>query len=98
VKRTSSDHTSSLARAHGRLDRPAPGPDFTSLIEARDFLDTLLPSLNDEQQRTLRAWSRGTSCREIALAEGLTERAVHYRLSQGLQRLRRIGRAAAAAS
>lgn len=73
------------------LDRPAPGPDFTLLIEARDFLRVHLPRLTAKQRTAVVAWAGGSTCREIAAGEGVTEEAVHDRLSGGLRRLRQLG-------
>jgi DNA-directed RNA polymerase specialized sigma24 family protein len=72
------------------LDRAAPGPDFTLLIEARDFIRTYVPQLNTKQRRTVLAWAGGMTVREIAADAGVTERAAHYWLSSGLVRLREL--------
>jgi DNA-directed RNA polymerase specialized sigma24 family protein len=67
---------------------PDQSPDFTMLIEERDFLDVHLPRLSEKQQRTLVAWSEGKTCRDIAAEEGITAASVHNRLSSGIRRLR----------
>lgn len=75
------------------LDRPAPGPDFTLLIEARDFLRVHLPRLTAKQRSTIVAWAGGKTCREIAAEERVSERSVHERLSTALNKLRELARA-----
>jgi DNA-directed RNA polymerase specialized sigma24 family protein len=88
VKRTSRDQS---LRAHHLLDaRPAPGPEFTLLIEARDFWRVRKWLLTDKQRSTIEAWICGATCREIAGREGVTESAVHERLSTGLTKLREV--------
>jgi DNA-directed RNA polymerase specialized sigma24 family protein len=76
--------------AREQLERPAPGPDFTLLIEARDLLRVHLPRLTDKQRRTVMAWAGGSTIREIAREEGIGEAAVHERLSGGLRKLREL--------
>ena len=73
------------------LEQPAPGPDFTLLIEARDFLRVMLPKLTEKQRTAVVAWAGGMTCSEIAAAERVTPEAVHARLSSGLRRLRQLG-------
>jgi DNA-directed RNA polymerase specialized sigma24 family protein len=77
----------------GRLDRPD-AYDFTVLVDARDFLRVHLPKLSVKQRGILLAWSAGASCREIAHARGISDRAVGRLLMRGLDRLRELGRAA----
>ena len=72
------------------VDRPAPGPHFTLIVELRDFLDVHLPSLTVKQRAAVLAWAQGRTCRQIAAGEGVTEEAIHARLSGGLFRLRQL--------
>jgi DNA-directed RNA polymerase specialized sigma24 family protein len=84
------------ARDPLRLDlRPAPGPDFTQLVELRDFLSVHLQRLSPKQRSAIVAFAQGRSCREISTEEGVSERAVQLRLADGLRRLRQLAGAAA---
>lgn len=73
------------------LDRPARGPDFTLLIEARDFLRVHLPQLPEKQRSVVIAWAGGKTCREIAGDENVGEEAIRRRLGRALIGLRRLG-------
>lgn len=72
------------------LDRAAPGPDFTLLVEVRDFLRVHLPKLTPKERSTLLAWAGGKTCNEIAREEGLHRISVHERLSRAITKLREL--------
>jgi DNA-directed RNA polymerase specialized sigma24 family protein len=72
------------------LERPAPGPDFTLLIEARDFWRTHAPKLTLKQRLVVTSWMGGLTCQEIAHAHGVSDRAIQYILSAALVRLREL--------
>jgi DNA-directed RNA polymerase specialized sigma24 family protein len=76
-------------RARQLLDRPASGPDFTLLIEARDFWRVHRWRLSDKQRATFEAWLCGATYREMAVGEGVTEEAIHQRIGGAILKLRR---------
>jgi DNA-directed RNA polymerase specialized sigma24 family protein len=74
-------------------DRAAPAaaaPDFTTVIEQRDFLDVHVAALSPKIRSALIAWSNGQTNQEIADSAGVSEAAVRKWIAAGIAQIRSI--------